>query len=139
MGTASPVEIAWTAVAIVGLLTTANLANRSYRYWRAVQASRQVGYGGYRVRTARNRIVNDCLGIAYWIGFIVIGVLAMLTPPPVREANQHSAVIEGNILVAIEIILLVRALMNEVDRRAVDRRLELEDRLRRVQASRGTP
>lgn len=80
MSSASPIEIAWSVIAVVGVLFTAWMIADGWLDYRAVRAGIQGGYA--RARGARWWIAIGALGDAgvtafVWLGFLVVGLMAI--------------------------------------------------------------
>lgn len=93
-GTASPLELSWTLIGIVGVLFTARLIVGAVLDRRAVQAQidadpPQARPWGQRWWVAL-RDTGMWLILAYiWLVFVSIGALAMRYPPPPPTPDQH--------------------------------------------------
>jgi Na+/proline symporter len=109
--TASPLEQVWTAIAVAGFVFSAWLAADGWIDLSAVRA-------GVRARPPRARIwgprwwialssiVANGLLCLVWLGFGLIGVVAMGYPPPTPSPDQHvSNMWVGWVLIGMEALL----------------------------------
>jgi hypothetical protein len=122
-GTASILEIIWTVVGIVGLLTVAWLLHEAFLDRAAVGRSMD-----FRGRTAEKIIAEQNVRrllqkVACFAVFVGIGIAAILTPPPVAPTAQPGpslyAVALSSGLVLVEVLLTLSAIQDRRDRLAV--------------------
>lgn len=109
--TASPLEIAWTAVAVIGLLFSVWAAGDAYLDLSSVQKAARRGTGriktgGPRWWIAMGNLVSSALWAFVWLGFAVLGWVAMGIPTPPDSPETHSLLI-GWSLVAMVLVLAV--------------------------------
>jgi hypothetical protein len=106
----SPLEFSWTGIAILGFVLSCVFVAFIYRSTRAVDVwiedERAVRWG------PRHRFVLAFLGavgilILIWVGFIALGVNAILNPPPAEEIRAAASERAGWILVVLEILIVV--------------------------------
>lgn len=86
MATASPLEVAWTAVAVIGLLFSLWATLEGHLDLRAIRImagrpSPRVRIGGPRWWIALGNLVSSLLWVIVWSGFTFVGTIAMRTPP----------------------------------------------------------
>lgn len=99
-------EIFWSVVALFGLLFTVGMAIWARARLRVVQ---QAIIGGSAVAWGPRWNLTLGLFVAMlffgvgWCGYLGLGVVAMLTPPPIQEVNQDAAEWFASILVTMEI------------------------------------
>lgn len=109
MRNASPIELAWSAVAVVGVLLSLWMIADA---WLDLQVVRRAILGGYaRSRGARwwiavGALVGNVLTAFVWLGFLLVGLIAMQHPAatPVAERPQIN-VAAGWVLLAMEALL----------------------------------
>lgn len=110
-GSASPLEITWTAIGLGGLLFTAWLIVGGILDRRAVQEAidadppRAYAWGQRWWVALRDTVM--WLGFAYiWMVFIGVGLLAMRYPPPPPTPDQHvSSQLFGWLLISAELVI----------------------------------
>lgn len=106
---ASPLEIAWSGVALVGILLSAWMMTDAYLDYRAVRLAVRGGYAkarGARWWIAVGALVGNSLTAFVWAGFLAVGVIAMQFPPPPPNPDQHvSNMVAGWVLIAMEAVL----------------------------------
>lgn len=115
--TIAPTEALWTLGALVGALI--NL----WAYHDAsvdLIALRVRGLNGAREIVARANVRNELLRTCIQLVFLLIGVIAMGEPPanPATPVTALGVVITGG-LIAAEIVLVTKALLDRRDRRRV--------------------
>lgn len=111
-GTASPLEITWTAVAVAGLLFSGWLVAGGWLDLAAVRAAilkvpPRARAWGPRWWLALSAVVANGVLCLVWCGFAAIGLIAMQFPPPPPNADQQvSNVWAGWVLIAMEVLLV---------------------------------
>lgn len=106
---ASPIELAWSIIAGIGVLLSLWMIADAWLDYRSVVRGIRGGYA--RARGARWWIAVGALGgnamlVLVWLGFLAIGVLAMQYPPPPREPDQQvSNQWAGWVLIGMEALL----------------------------------
>lgn len=111
-GTASPLEISWSVVAVIGLLFSGWLTLDGSRDFSAVLAAiravpPKARKWGPRWYVALSAIVANAALCLVWLGFIVIGLIAMQFPPPAPNPDQAvSNVWAGWVLIGMEALLV---------------------------------
>ena len=110
-GYASPLELTWSVVAVLGLLFSLGLAYDGWIDYRAVMAAirdvppRARAWGPRWWVAVSSFVANSCLSLVY-LGFIVIGFIAMQFPPPPPTTEQAiSNMWAGWVLIAMEVLL----------------------------------
>lgn len=110
-GTASPLEISWTVVAVIGLMFSGWLALDGYRDLSAVLAAiravpPRARRWGPRWYVALSALVANAALCLVWAGFIVIGLIAMrFPPPPPNQVQSVSNIWAGWVLLGMEALL----------------------------------
>lgn len=110
-GQASALEVSWTSLAALGLVFSAWLALNGWSDFAAVRASiREIPprarSWGPRWWVALSAVVANALLCLVWVGFILIGVIAMHWPPPPPSVEQQTFNIRvGWLFIAMEAIL----------------------------------
>jgi hypothetical protein len=105
LANASGPEIAWTVGAVCGLAFTVALMAWS---WRRFAVVREGVRNGKAVKWGPrwNLLLALLAAMAFfglgWLGYLGIGVVAMLTPPPITETNQEAADLLAKILIGME-------------------------------------
>lgn len=102
-------ELAWTIPAVLALGATILMIRWVYRAFSALQASIVLSPLRYRRGGPRWNFLLLLLGVLVcfgvgWLGFIAIGLLAMMTPPPVREINQEASFWFAWMLIGMEML-----------------------------------
>lgn len=108
-GTASALEITWSAVALVGVLFSVWMIVDAYwDLWVVEQAIR----GGYaKARGARwwiaiGALVGNGMTAFVWAGFLLVGLIAMqYAPPPPNPEQAVSNMWAGWVLIGMEALL----------------------------------
>lgn len=117
---ASPLEIAWSAIAGVGMLLTAWMIFDAALDYRAVMRGVRGGYAkarGARWWIALGALVGNGMLVLVWAGFLVVGMVAMSSPPPPATAEQTAvAAIAGWALIAMEGLLAATQVWSRVVR-----------------------
>jgi hypothetical protein len=108
-GSASPIEITWTAVALCGVLLTVWMIVDVYLDYRFVRRGIRAGIAvayGPRWWIAVGALVGNGLTLLVWLGFLVVGLLAMQFPPPPPNTEQGVvSMVIGWVLIAMEALL----------------------------------
>lgn len=111
-GTASPLEISWTALAALGLLFSMWLAGGGRFDLAAVRAAinerpPRARAWGPRWYVAISSVVANSALCLVWLGFITIGLIAMQFPPPTPNPDQQvSNMWAGWVLIGMEALLV---------------------------------
>lgn len=111
-GTASPLELSWTALAVAGLLFSVWLAAGGWFDLAAVRAAivevpPRARAWGPRWWVGLSSVVANSALCLVWLGFILIGFIAMQFPPPPPTATQQvSNQWAGWVLIGMEAILV---------------------------------
>lgn len=105
---ASEQELWWSIPAALAFLVTLFMAGWAWRSFAVIRA-------GVRNEPARYRAWGPrwnfsllllaallCFGLG-WLGYLAVGVLAMLTPPPVSPTNQTAAAWLAWLLIGMEV------------------------------------
>jgi hypothetical protein len=109
---ASPLEWAWTVVALFGLFFSGWLMLNGWRDWNAVEYAIRVvppraRRWGPRYWVAYSAVISNGLLCLVWTGFMLIGLIAMQYPPPPPTTDQHvSNQWSGWILIGMEFLLM---------------------------------
>jgi hypothetical protein len=110
--TASPLEITWTVIAGLGLLFSAWLVLAGWLDLAAVRAAiravpPRARAWGPRWWVALSAVVANVAFCLVWLGFAMIGLIAMQFPPPPPTTEQASfSMVTGWVLIAMEAILV---------------------------------
>jgi hypothetical protein len=108
-GSASSIEVTWTAVALLGVLMTAWMIADAHLDYRAVRRGIRAGIAvayGPRWWIAVGALVGNGLTLLVWLGFLVVGLLAMQFPPPPPNTEQNVvSMVIGWVLIAMEALL----------------------------------
>jgi hypothetical protein len=99
-------EILWSAGALLGLLFTVGMAVWAWTRFRVVQNALSEGQAvrwGPRWNLTLGLFVAMIFFGLGWLGYLGIGVLAMLTPPPIQAANQDAADWFAWLLISMEV------------------------------------
>lgn len=124
----SPMELLWSASGIISLTILLAAVGQAWRVYRTARArpknALQTAAAWQEVRHALERALLQS-------AFLLIGVVAMATPPPVRAPLMLSALIDGIALTLCQIILVASSLRDQ----QVQRQLiaALRERRREVQ------
>lgn len=109
MTTATPLEMTWTLVALVGVLLSAWMILDATLDYRAVRVAIRDGYAraqGARWWIAVGALVGNGLTLLVWVGFFIVGLIAMQYPPPPRTTPQEATnTIAGWVLIGMEVLL----------------------------------
>lgn len=104
--TASPLEIAWSAIAAIGLGITAWMLIDGWLDFRAVGQAILGGFArrrGARWWLAVGAVTGNAITLFVWAGFLFVGLIAMNTPPP--PPPQEQSIAAGWTLIAMEALL----------------------------------
>lgn len=105
----APLEAIWTAVAIVGVAVGVALALHIWLSYRAVVAwidqDRLVRWGP-RHKFVVGFLIGVLLLLLVWLGFVSLGVNAMLNAPPSTPDRAAASERGGTILLVLETVLL---------------------------------
>lgn len=110
-GTASPLELTWSVVAVIGLVFSLGLTYDGWRDFLAVRSAiravpPRARAWGPRWWVALSSIVANGTLCLIWLGFILIGAIAMQFPPPQPTTEQAiSNMWAGWVLIAMEMCL----------------------------------
>lgn len=107
---ASPLEVAWATVAVLGAgVATALLAHiwLSYRAVAAWFGTGRIVRWGPRHKFVLGFLVGDGLLLLVWCGFVALGVNALLNPPPAGLDRVAASERGGWILVGLESVLFL--------------------------------
>lgn len=105
---ASEVEITWALVALVGLVATAWLTQVDWSYFATVRQAADEGIvvpWGPRWWIALAFLVANVLFFVVWLGFAILGFVAMTVAPSRTEVGQETSTLLGWLLVTLEIVL----------------------------------
>lgn len=111
MGNVSPLEAAWSAIAVLGLLFSLWLAAAGWMDLDAVESAidahpPRARRWGPRWYVALSAVVANIALCLVWIGFLLIGAIAMRYPSPAPSPDQGvSSQWVGWVLIAMEAIL----------------------------------
>lgn len=109
-GTANPLEITWTAVALLGLGFTLWKLLDDWRNWQAIRLAIRLGRavrGGPRWWLSLASLGSSAGQSVVWSGFLAIGVIAMRAAPPLTPDRQAASEASGWVLIAMELVLAV--------------------------------
>lgn len=107
---ASPLEIAWTVLAVLGIGFGVAFEVLVWLSYRAVTSWIERGWAirwGPRHKFVIGFLIGVALLICVWVGFAMLGVNAALNPPPATPDRQAASDRGGWILVGLEAILLM--------------------------------
>ncbi|HEX5164230.1 MAG TPA: hypothetical protein VFV93_02440 [Thermomicrobiales bacterium] len=110
-GAASPLEISWTVIAAAGLLFSVWLMAAGWMDLEAVQQGiravpPRARIWGPRWWVALSAVVANASLCLVWLGFILIGLIAMRFPPPPPTTEQAiSNMWVGWVLIGMEALL----------------------------------
>lgn len=123
--TANPVEICWTAVALVGLIITAWALVDAVADLHYLQA---LGLNGAREIVARGSARNETFRVVIHALLFLIGIVSMLTGPanPDRPVTPPGIVV-GAGFCAVVVLLVVKSGMDRRDRHRVIASLARKD------------
>lgn len=126
LGTASPLEIIWTLIAIVGIaLALVNLAD-AWADNTAIDEQTKDGLGDLapsgRV-IALDNVGREALLLASLMGLFSLGLISLFSPapPPSNEPATWRALAFGAILIFVELCLVAKSILGRLRRRAVAR------------------
>lgn len=126
--TASGVELAWSAVAGLGLLIMAQVLAR-----RIAREGRRKGNGGAKI-ASRFSIVKAIFGLLIELIACLIGIAAALTPEPVRPAVTAFQAFATAGLLGIIVLVLAWAIAEDWKDRALEHYYRgLEARVRELE------
>lgn len=112
--TASPEEIAWTFLALLGAtLASAGLA-AAIGDWRLV---RRVGCNEATWVIARQNVRTEAFRLSKQLLFLLIGVVALFTPPSVQSANRELGALLITCLLLAEALMVAGTALDYLDRR----------------------
>lgn len=103
---ASGQEIAWSIGALFGLAFTLMMA--AWAWARFAVVRERVGRGGVvRWGPRWNLVLGLLVAMIFfglgWLGYLALGIVAMLTPPPIAEVSREAADRFAWLLIAMEI------------------------------------
>lgn len=113
-GNASPLELTWTAIAVLGVVVAAALVahvGTSYRTVIEWIALGRIYRDGPRHRFVSGFLTGVSLLLLVWLGFVALGGNAISNPPPLDAERQAASERGGWILVSLELALLVFTLL----------------------------
>lgn len=117
---ASPIELAWSLIALGGVMVTGWMILDAYMDYRAVVRGIRGGYArarGARWWIAVGSFVGNSMTLLVWVGFLAIGLIAMQYPPPPREPDQQvSNMWAGWLLIGMEGLLAAAQLWARIVR-----------------------
>src|SRR5256885_10480837 len=92
--TASPLELAWTGVAVLGACVATALLTHVWLSYRAVAAWIRAGLAvrwGPRHVFVLGFLVGIGLLLLVWAGFVMLGGNALATPPPLTSDREAAS------------------------------------------------
>lgn len=126
MSTASPLEIVWTLIAVVGMaLALVNLAD-AWADNAAIDEQTRDGLGDLapsgRV-IALDNVGREALLLASLSGLFALGMISLFAPqpPPSNEPASWRAITFAIILIGVELCLVAKSVLGRLRRRAVQR------------------
>jgi hypothetical protein len=108
MNTVSPLEATWTVIAIVGFVVSAWAVYDDLLDFQAIRRAVKLELAiawGPRWWVALGFLGSDALYSIAWLGFAVIGVLAMTLPPALSTQGEVTSEVVGWVLVGMEVVL----------------------------------
>jgi hypothetical protein len=106
---ASPLELTWSIIALIGVILTGWMILDSWLDFRAVQRAIRGGYAkarGARWWIATGALIGNSLTAFVWAGFLLVGLIAMQYPPPPPNTDQTvSNMAAGWVLIGMEAVL----------------------------------
>jgi hypothetical protein len=112
MITASPLEIAWSAVMLLGAVFQA------IHVWRAVgnyRTARDNGGTRAMLLLARQKIRNHVVRLVILAAFLLIGVVSMLLPEPARTATTTAGALVASSLLLVGAVVVLDTLLDHYD------------------------
>lgn len=117
-GTASVLEIAWTLVAMVGLVQTARNYKECAMDLDALRSMKDFAWVGPRHIVARNNIRHQMQNGCIFLVFLVIGAVSMTQAP--RDGSNApptlGAVVLAAGLIALECLMMINSVKDARDR-----------------------
>lgn len=102
MHTMSPIEVVWTLVALAGSYYSAYNLHDARIDWRIVQERR---INGARRIVARSNMRREWVRLWCLLACLVIGVVALLSPPSEPSQQPLRAALAAVALIALEVLL----------------------------------
>lgn len=106
--TVAATELWWSIPAALAFAATLIMGGWAWRSFAAIRSGVRRSPGRYRAWGPRWNfsllllLAIVCFGIG-WLGYCAVGVLAMLTPPPVSDANRAASEWFAWLLIGMEI------------------------------------
>lgn len=104
-GSVGGIELIWTLVALVALILTIAIGIFCWTRFEIVRQGTHTGRAvawGPRWNLMLGLLVAMVFFGTGWLGYLGIGLVAMWTPPPIREVNQDASNQMAAILIAME-------------------------------------
>ena len=109
VGNATPVELTWTILAVVGIWFSVVNAREAWIDYSAL-GGRQNG----RRRIALDNIRGEGSRLTIYVLYLILGLVASWAPPP--EVQSNTAVIGSAILIFTEAVLVVGSVLDRASR-----------------------
>lgn len=110
--TASPLEIAWSLVMLLGAVFQAVHVWRAVQNWRF---ARDNGGTATMILIAKQKIRNHVVRLLILAAFLLIGVVSMLLPEPARTATSTAGVLVAAALLAVGAAVVLDTLLDHYD------------------------
>jgi hypothetical protein len=106
-------EIVWSWLSLVGFLLAARLA---YFIRRSRRRMEEKAIGGVRIDVNRTRQRGQNGQALTFLGFFLVGVSAMLAPPPIVDAVQVASVFGAVVFICVLLRMLYDTIRDSLDR-----------------------
>lgn len=117
--TISWVEVIWTLVALIGVLTNSRVFRLTLGDYDALQEAPDYDPYGPRAYYARGRIRTEAIKLVVMLGYTLIGLVAMTTPPSVNGTLTPSALTIAGVLIGSSALMMYDSVLYTMNRERV--------------------
>jgi hypothetical protein len=122
LGTATPLEITWSLLALIGLIVTLSNVGEAMRDL----ILGLTGIGGPLVPVvAWNNVRNEIVIALMLSGFLIIGLVAMTTPTNPDSGSDVGRTVVGAVLIGLELLTVINSFVNRRDRQVLKERIHV--------------